>query len=350
MDRVDLAPGYSISRLIKGGWQLAGGHGEIDCEAAIADMFRFVAAGITTFDCADIYTGVEELIGEFLTRYRLEHGAQSASSIQVHTKFVPDLDGLATIDRPAVERSIDRSLTRLGVDRLDLVQFHWWDFDVARYVEVASHLADLRKAGKIRNIGLTNFDVPSLQAILGAGVPVVSHQVQYSLLDRRPERGMAELCRAHGVRLLCYGTLAGGFLSERYLGAAAPAAPLENRSLVKYALIIDEFGGWTLFQDLLTALRTVADRHGVGVGAVAIRWLLDRPQVAAAIIGVRHAGHLNDTLAALSIHVTDEDVSVLRRVTEQARGPEGDVYSLERMKSGRHAAIMKYRLNAALTE
>jgi aryl-alcohol dehydrogenase-like predicted oxidoreductase len=129
-----LAPGYDISRLLKGGWQLAGGHGSVDRAKAIADMAAYYEAGITTFDCADIYTGVEEMIGEFRREYTATHGAERLSKLRVHTKFVPDLSTLAHIDRKLVEHTIDRSLKRLNVERLDLVQFHWWDYNVPRYL------------------------------------------------------------------------------------------------------------------------------------------------------------------------------------------------------------------------
>jgi aryl-alcohol dehydrogenase-like predicted oxidoreductase len=345
--RIDLAPGYSISRLLKGGWQLAGGHGHVDRETAIDDMFRFVEAGITTFDCADIYTGVEELIGEFRRRYRERHGPFRADDIQVHTKFVPDLASLATFSRADTIRGIDRSLMRLGVERLDLVQFHWWDYDVPRYVEVAGWLSELRAAGKIRHLGVTNFDVPHLCEILDAGVPIVSIQLQYSVLDRRPLHGMAELCRSRGVRMLCYGALAGGFLAARYVGAPAPDEPLENRSLVKYRLIIEEFGGWPLFQDLLGVLARIAHKHGVGVGTVALRWVLDQPEVAGAIAGARHRRHLADTCAASGLVLDDDDRSAIEAAQARSSGPHGDTYGLERGKGGRHATIMKYNLNAS---
>src|ERR1700743_3655039 len=94
VERREIAPGYSISHIIKGGWQLAGGHGAIAREAAIEDMFRFVDAGITTVDCAHIYTGVEELIGDFLREWRRRRGNAAAREVQVHTKSVPDLDAL----------------------------------------------------------------------------------------------------------------------------------------------------------------------------------------------------------------------------------------------------------------
>ncbi|MCL4847231.1 MAG: aldo/keto reductase [Acidobacteria bacterium] len=344
--RVELAPGYTISRLIKGGWQLAGGHGAVEREAALDDMFRFVDTGITTFDSADIYTGVESLIGEFLRRLRARDGARAEGRVQVHTKYVPDRTTLARLTRRDVEDAIDRSLSRLGVDTLDLVQFHWWDLDVPGWVETAQWLDGVRRTGKVRHVGLTNFDVPRVETIVGAGVQVVSHQVQYSVLDRRPERGVAAACEARGVSLLTYGALAGGFLSERWLGHADPVPPLENRSLVKYRLIVDEFGGWEALQRVLLALDTVARRHGCAMGTVALRWVLERRAVAAAIVGARHAGHLDATCRAAWLPLDAADLAEIDDAAAGAPGPAGDVYALEREKGGRHAAIMRYDLNA----
>jgi aryl-alcohol dehydrogenase-like predicted oxidoreductase len=338
--RLELAPGISISRLIKGGWHLAGDHGDVDPDQAIRDMAAFVDAGITTFDCADIYTGVEELIGRFRREY-----PGHAARLRVHTKFVPDLDELASVDRAYVEGIVVRSLQRLGVERLDLVQFHWWDHSVARYVEVALELERLRKAGKIDRIGVTNFGMAELGELLDAGVPVLTHQLQYSLLDDRPEHGMVELCRARGISLLAYGTVAGGFLSDRWLGRPSPAEPLTNRSLVKYRLIIDEFGGWPLFQELLTALRLVAERHGCDIATVATRVVLDRPGVAAAIVGATSAAHLAAHARVGSLELDRKDQALIEAVTRRREGPPGDVYTLERDREGPHGRIMKYTLN-----
>ena len=338
--RLALAPDYSISRLVKGGWHLAGGHGEIDASQATRDMARFVEAGITTFDCADIYTGVEELIG----RFRREHPAL-ARQVRVHTKFVPDLDALAQVDARYVEEIIDRSLRRLGQERLDLVQFHWWDYAVRRYVEVALQLERLRRAGKIDRIGVTNFGTAQLREMLEAGVPVFAHQLQYSLLDDRPEHGMVELCRERGIALLCYGTVAGGFLSERWLDAPEPAAPLANRSLTKYKLIIDEFGGWAAFQSLLGVLRGVGARHGCDIATVATRAMLDRPGVAAAIVGATSTAHLAAHQRIGELVLEAGDFSAIAAVTSARLGPPGDVYTLERDRNGPHRRIMKYGLN-----
>lgn len=344
-DRVTLAPGYTISRIIKGGWQLAGGHGAVDRQRAVEDMFAFADAGITTFDCADIYTGVESLIGDFLRRYRAERGEDAARQVHVHTKCVPDLSSLGTLSPPALERLIDRSRARLGVETLDLVQFHWWDYRVPGAADALHALDRLRLAGKIRHLGVTNFDTMHLTALLDAGLPIVSHQVQYSLLDRRPARTLAELCRQRGVALLAFGALAGGFLSERWLDTEPPVEPLENRSLVKYRLIIEAGGGWGFFQRLLRVLREVAQRHASSIGAVAIRWTLDQPGVAAVIVGARHAGHLDATRLALSLRLGASDRRLIDDVLRDARGPSGDVYELERDRDGPHGRIMRYNLN-----
>ena len=346
--RSALADGTLVPRLIKGGWQLAGGHGAVDEAGAIADMHAFAEAGITAFDCADIYTGVEALIGRFLREWRARHGAGAA--VRVHTKCVPDLDLLPRLTRADLERTIDRSLRRLGVERLDLVQFHWWDYALGDMAQAALHLDAMRREGKIAQLGVTNCDVAHLTAILDAGVPVVVHQVQCSLLDRRALGAMRALCEARGVRLLAYGALAGGFLHERWLGRPAPAEPLENRSLVKYRLIIEEWGGWEPLQALLRALHGVAARHQTTIGAVAVRWVLEQPHVASAIVGARHAGHLPATLAALDVWLDEADRSAIEGALPAGGGPVGDVYALERERGGRHAVIMRYGLNAAATE
>ena len=341
-----LAPGYDVPRLIKGGWQLAGGHGQVEHDAAIADMMAFARAGITTFDCADIYTGVEALIGDFLREWRHSTPPDgTAPTVRVHTKCVPDRSALPSLSRADIERLVDRSLQRLGVEQLDLVQFHWWDYTVPGWLEAAVHLGDLARAGKIRHVGLTNFDTPRVAAIVQAGVPVLTHQVQLSLLDRRPLGSMASLCAQHGIGLLTYGALAGGFFHERWLGAPEPQTPLENRSLVKYKLIIDEFGGWAAFQALLHTLAGIARAHGATIGAIALRAVLDEPAVSSVIVGARHAHHLPATLDAIRITLTPEDRRAIDAHLAHAPGPRGDVYTLERDPAGPHAGIMRYNLN-----
>jgi aryl-alcohol dehydrogenase-like predicted oxidoreductase len=161
---------------------------------------------------------------------------------------------------------------------------------------------------------------------------------------------MVQLCEEQGITLLCYGTMAGGLLSERYLDAPEPMPPFENRSLTKYKLIIDEFGGWRLFQQLLRTMQGISRRHGVSIAAVATRYILQKKAVGAAIVGARHARHLPATLRTFGFVLSEGDLDAIRSVTDRARGPDGEVYALERMKDGKHAKIMKYNLNQSGTE
>lgn len=343
LPRVVLGGGPSIPRLIRGGWQLAGGHGPVERDRALADFSRFIDAGMDTVDGADIYTGVEDLYGEFNAQRR----QAGLPALRVHTKLVPDASDLARVDAAYVRGIVTRSLKRLRAQCLDLVQFHWWDYATAGMEEAALHLAALQREGLVAQIGGTNFDTPHTLRLLDAGVPLVSMQTQYSLLDRRSSLGLATLAASHDVQLLCYGTLAGGFLSERWLGQAAPAADPGNRSLVKYRLIIDEFGGWDAFQALLRLLQGIAQRHSVSLSAVAIRWVLDQPGVAAAIVGARYADALGSTLQALQVQLDAQDLDAINTLLASAPGPQGEPYALERDRSGPHGRIMKYDLNKA---
>ncbi len=335
-----LAPGYTISRLIKGGWQLAGGHGPVSRDAAIADMRAYFESGVTTFDCADIYTGVESLIGDF----RRTLDAAARDRLRVHTKFVPDLAVLPHIDRAHVRRSIERSCERLGQERLDLVQLHWWDYAQPLLTDAALWLRELQEEGRITLLGGTNFDAFHAAALRRSGVRLATMQVQYSVLDERPERGLSALCAETGMRLLCYGTVAGGFLAERWLGAREPDT-VENRSLVKYKLVIDDAGGWDWFQALLRTLAGIGARHGVGIAAVGSRYVLDLPQVAAVIVGVRSRAHLAQHRAVFDFRLDAGDRAALDAVLAQRRALDGDVYALERDRAGRHGRIMKYDLS-----
>lgn len=345
MERTEIRPGYTISKVIKGGWHLAGGHGTIEETKALDDMHQFVEAGITTFDCADIYTGVEELIGKFRKKYQDAFRAGDLPPIQVHTKYVPDYNALATLKKEDTVKIIDRSLKRLGVEQLDLVQFAWWDYQFPRYLETAVHLSELQKSGKIKYIGVTNFDTAHIKEMLDAEVEIVANQVQYSVLDHRVKTNMTALAQQHNMPYLCYGTVAGGFLSDRYLGMPDPKQPLENRSLTKYRLIIEEFGSYELFQELLRTLRNIADKHEVGIAEIASKYILQKPMVGAVIVGVRNSKHLNSLQKLDSFTLDDNDLKKIAEITNRSLGPNGPFYALERDKTGKHGSIMKYNLN-----
>ena len=342
--RYPLTPDYEISRVINGCWQLSEGHslsGALDMQDVRRAFHMLVDRGFTTFDCADIYTGAEDFIGSFVAELKHTPG-RSPQEIQIHTKYVPDLDRLETVSLEDTERIIDRSLRRLNVDRLDLVQFHWWDYEIPRYVEVAGHLARLREKGKIRSIGVTNYDTEHLSALVDAGIPVVSIQSQYSMFDRRPERAQLEYCRQRGIAMFCYGTLSGGFLSEKYLGKA-DFAP-ETRSQVKYMQVIEDSLGLAGMQRLLALLKQIADGHGVSVSNVATRYILQQPGVAAAIVGVRNSRHVADNERLFEFELTEAELSAIRGLLDEYPSLEGDPYTLERT-SPRYRGIIKMKLN-----
>ncbi len=345
MQRIELQPGYYISQVIKGGWHLAGGHGAVMEEQALEDMRHFVEAGITTFDCADIYTGVEELIGKFRKKYRDEFRDGVLEPIQIHTKYVPDYNALATLKKADTDRIIDRSLKRLGVEQLDLVQFAWWDYQFPNYLETAVHLSELQKSGKIRFLGVTNFDTKRIEEMLDAGVNIASNQVQYSVLDQRVEKNMTALAERYNIPFLCYGTVAGGFLSDRYLGAPDPVPPYENRSLTKYRLIIDEFGGYDLFQQALQVLHDIGKKYEVGITEVAGNYILQKPMVGGIIVGARNRNHLDSLLKLDGFTLNADDLNKIEEILSKRKGPNGPFYELERDKTGKHGAIMKYNLN-----
>mgnify|MGYP002622790916 FL=1 len=342
-------------RIIVGCWQLAAGHTpdrEVDRSSQLEALAAYFKAGFTTFDCADIYTGVEDTLGDLRDLLR-ERWPDQVDQLRIHTKFVPDRPVLPAIDRNYVESIIDRSLARLRTDRLDLVQFHWWDFAVPGCVEVAQILNGLRTAGKISNFGLTNFDTRRTAEIVDAGVPVFSNQVQWSLLDQRPAAEFARFAEEHNTKVFCYGGLAGGFLTDRYLGADAPVEPLSNRSLTKYKLIIDEAGGWDAFQSLLRALRDVADQHKCSIAETALAWVLQQPGVSAVIAGARVCASAEAQEAVLAslkraqeIKLSEADLSNIAGGLAGLKAISGAIYEREREKTSAHAKIMRYNLNS----
>jgi len=284
-EHYQLAPDLATDRIINGMWQIAGGHGYIDHELAIADMMRYHEAGFTTWDLADIYGPAEDFIGQFRGKLLAIKGEEELDKIRALTKWVPQP---GRITRSIVNESIDRSLHRMGVSMVDLLQFHWWDYNNPYYMDALKYLSDLRDEGKIKHIGLTNFDTERLQIMIDSDLQIVSNQVQYSIIDRRPEVKMTPFCLENNISLLCYGSICGGLMSEQYLGRMQPStAELNTLSLQKYKKMIDAWGGWSLFQELLSTLKRIAQKHNVTITNVAVRYILDKSAVAGVIIGVR---------------------------------------------------------------
>ncbi|HZD34748.1 MAG TPA: aldo/keto reductase [Nitrososphaeraceae archaeon] len=280
-----IGPELRVCRILNGMWQVAGGHGYIDLEKAVEDMIRYHDSGFTTWDLADIYGPAEVLIGEFRRRLRKLRGQAELDRIQALTKWVPCP---GKITRSVAIKNVNRSLNRMNVGSIDLLQFHWWDYNNPYYMDALKFLDDLRNNGIIKNIGLTNFDTKRVQIMMEADLPIVSNQIQYSVIDRRPEVKMIPFCHKHDISLLAYGSLCGGLISDRYFGRKKPAADeLDTLSLQKYYQMIEAWGGWDLFQELLSNLKAIAHKHEVSIANIATRYVLDRPAVAGVIIGTR---------------------------------------------------------------
>jgi aryl-alcohol dehydrogenase-like predicted oxidoreductase len=322
----------TICRLLNGLWQVSGGHGAINPQTAIPEMLAYHDAGFVTWDLADHYGPAEDFIGQFRKLLMNEHGAEALQQMSAFTKWVPRPERMT---RQVVEAAINVSLTRMQVETLDLLQFHWWDYGNPAYMDALRHLSDLQQAGKIRHLALTNFDTERLKIIVEGGIKIVSNQVQFSLVDRRPEAKMIPFCEQHGITLLTYGTYCGGLLSEKYLGMTEPAyGQLSTVSLRKYMGMIQAWGGWRLFQELLRVLKQIADKHEVSIANVAVRYILDQPAVAGVIVGTRLgiAEHRGDNARVFDFRLDAADIQAIEAVTQrrhdlmQAIGDCGDEY------------------------
>lgn len=330
--RLQFTPDLNICRILNGMWQVSGAHGRINPNAAIETMFKYVDAGFTTWDLADHYGPAEDFIGEFRRQLIATRGEAALSNIQAFTKWVPR-PGKMT--RKIVEDNINISRRRMGVESLDLMQFHWWEYRDSNYLDALKYMAELQQEGKIKHLALTNFDTEHLQIILEQGIKIVSNQVQFSLLDRRPEVKMIQLCEQNNVKLFTYGSVCGGFLSEKYLGKSEPnPMTLETVSLRKYKNMIDAWGGWSLFQELLKVLDKIANKHQVSIPNVAVRYILDKPAVAGVIVGARLgiAEHIADNTQVFNLTLDREDIAEINSVSQQSQdlfkyiGDCGDEY------------------------
>ncbi len=319
VERVQLADGLEISRVLTGLWQVADMERDgrtLDRDAAAEEMERYVEAGLTTFDMADHYGSSELIAGRFVQRGR--------GPAQLFTKWVPE-PGPHT--RADVLAAIDRACERMSVDAIDLLQFHAWSYADPAWMDCMFWLQEVKEAGKIRHLGLTNTDTAHLRMLLDSGVEIASNQVCYSLLDQRAAGAMTELCLERGPGILAFGTLAGGFLTDRWLGAEEPSLEsLETWSQMKYKRFIDAAGGWAPYQALLAAMDRAARRQGVSMANVACRWVLESPAVAGIIVGARlgRSEHIGDTLRLFDFELDAESIADIRDALATLHSIPGD--------------------------
>ncbi|HEY5691272.1 MAG TPA: aldo/keto reductase [Cyclobacteriaceae bacterium] len=284
-----LSPTLNISRVLTGLWQIADMERDgktVDLKQAASAMQQYASAGFTTFDMADHYGSAEIIAGEFQK--------SSASKVQLLTKWVPKP---GQTSKEEVRQAVITALNRLQAKSIDLLQFHAWNYADPNWLDCLYWLQEMKQEGLISNLGVTNFDTAHLRIVLTSGIDIVSNQVCYSLIDQRASGAMSALCKEFDIKLLAFGTVAGGFLTDRWIGKPEPA--LNDKltwSQMKYKRFIDAAGGWEKFQSLLTVLDQVAKKHQVSIANVASRYMLEQPAVGSVIIGAR---------LGLSEHVTE---------------------------------------------
>ena len=320
VERVELAPGFSISRVLTGLWQIADLERDgnvLDRVTASAAMEPYVEAGFTSFDMADHYGSSELIAGGF----RETH---DAGSVELLTKWVPKP---ASHTQEDVRAAIHLALERTRSEAIDLLQFHAWSYADPGWLDCLFWLQELKDEGLIRHLGLTNIDTAHLRIVVHSGIEVVSNQVCYSLIDRRARAGMTELCLEHGIKLLAFGTVAGGLLTEAWLGVREPDVDsLDTWSKMKYKRFIDAGGGWDAFQGILWAVEGAATRHEASMANVACRYILEQPAVAGVIIGARlgRSEHVQDNLSLFSFSLDEVSRAEIEAALENFGLPPGD--------------------------
>jgi aryl-alcohol dehydrogenase-like predicted oxidoreductase/enamine deaminase RidA (YjgF/YER057c/UK114 family) len=306
--RIELAPGLEISRIVTGLWQVADLERDgplIDPDKGAEALAAYAAAGFDTFDMADHYGSAEVITGRLFERIRA--GSLVGLRPKAFTKWCPTP---GPITPGTVRAGVGRSLHRMQTDRIDLMQFHWWMFEHPAYIDALAEMVRMKTEGSLLHLGLTNTDTDHLRLLVKHGIPIVSNQVSFSLLDRRAGGAMSAFCAETGVKLLTYGALCGGFLTDRWVGKPEPlAADIPDWSKSKYKRFIDATGGWSALQIILAAASAIARKHSVSVANVATRWVLEQPAVAAVIVGARlgEREHREDNLRLFNFALDGDD-------------------------------------------
>ncbi|KAI0437407.1 NADP-dependent oxidoreductase domain-containing protein [Xylaria telfairii] len=318
---VTLGGDTSIPRIVSGLWQLAGGHDEtVDIDAAARAMESLTNLGFNCFDMADHYGDAELVVGRFR--------AISPDNLVAFTKWCPSENGIKSFQE--AEKAIDLALQRMGQKQITLMQYHIWDYSDNTYWHNLVHLRTMQKEGKIKHIGVTNVDAAHLELLIETGFKIASNQISCSVLDQRLVRGrLASVCEKNQVGVLAYGTLLGGFLSEKWLDQPEPQdVDKLNWSLRKYLRFIRVAGGWEPFQGLLRALSTIAHEHGVSIAAVATRYVLDIPIVSAVIVGCRLSERSSENarrnLEAFSFELSEENHALIQQAQRALLDIPGD--------------------------
>ncbi len=321
MEKYRLSKSLEVSRAINGLWQIADmekGGNTLDPEFMAAKMEDYVASGFTTFDMADHYGSAEIIAGYFTKNSSL------GGMATMLTKWVPQPGRITKAD---VRLAVQARLIRLQTEQVDLLQFHAWKFSNLYWLDAMFWLQELKEEGLIKNIGVTNFDTAHLRIVRASGIKVVSNQVSYSLIDQRAGGKLTEYCEEESVGLFAYGTLLGGFLTEKWLGQPEPiGSALSNMSLLKYKRFIDVAGGWNLFQEVLREVKEVALEVNRSISIVASKYILSQKAVAAIIIGARlgENNHVQDSQSLFTFELNKEQLIRIKKAIEKLNAIPGD--------------------------
>ncbi|MDG2356410.1 MAG: aldo/keto reductase [Paracoccaceae bacterium] len=320
-----LTPRLKISRILTGLWQVADierRSGPIDKEKGADKLQHYANAGFNTFDMADHY-GTSEIIAGALLKRKEKLNYKPI----MFTKWCPKPGPMTT---KVVRTGIEERLARLGTSCIDLLQFHWWNFQHPAWLDALHEIANLREKGLIKEIGVTNFDAAHLHLAMADGIPLKTNQVSFSLVDRRAAGLLADLCKNSSVKILAYGTLCGGFLTEKWLDAKEPIE-IKDWSKMKYKRFIDKIGGWEKFQIILKTAKQIANKYNVSISNVATRWVLEQTSVAGVIIGARLGEniHTDNNLKVFSFeldYIDHERLKTAFSTSHEIPGDCGDEY------------------------
>ncbi|KAK5995991.1 hypothetical protein PT974_04413 [Cladobotryum mycophilum] len=322
---------YQIPRLFNGLWQLSSpAWGSANSTNQERALLQLIETGLVAADMADHYGDAELVYGGF--RNKLSEDV--ADKVYAATKWCVFKPINRQVTSEWVLERVRERHRRLG-GRIELLQFHWHNYDSKEYLAILLELVKITKSHPelVSSIGLCNFDSDHTDEVCEyikseiGEVGVVSNQIQFSLIDTRPLKKMIPICQRHNLKLLTYGTFCGGLLSPSWLNKPPPPPysttnPL-NPSQRKYFDIITLWSSWPVFQSLLSTLSRIAGKHSVQIPQVAARWILQQPAVASVIIGTRLgvAAHGEDNVKVFGWELDEGDMSNIDRA---ARGEKGE--------------------------
>ncbi len=297
--------GLDVSRIAFGTWQLGGDWGATDEHLAIDAIRRAADLGVTLFDTAQGYGFGQS---ERLLAKALDGRARDQVVLATKGGLRPAGTGVARDASPAwIRKGVEESLGALGTDHIDIYQVHWPD-PATPFEETAGELAKLIADGKIRHVGVSNFDVAQMAAFSDT-LPVETLQPPYDLFRRDIEADVLPYAAANNIGVLVYGPLAHGLLSGS-LGPDTRFEPGDWRA--KSPMFSGE--GFDRNLGVVERLRQLATEDlGITLSQLAIAWTLANPAVHVAIVGTRNASHVDDALAAAEV---DLDEAVLGRIDQ----------------------------------